>query len=240
MKRRWQDPGMTIPRRAYRKLRRSLGFRDVVFVPQDPLSVPADAASVPHLRFATAEKVAADAVRGYVRAHGKQGRFLDVGGGAGLYHQYAGPLEFFVLDLGPPEGERMIRADICSCPEVPSGSFDIAFSHNTFEHIAEPWLAAGEMGRLLKPGGLAIVVTCFSWRYHPVPGDYFRFSHAALELIFERHGGLETVSSGYDLRQRREDRRGGKLANGLDRLPIDELGGWRENWLVYYVGRKSA
>ena len=237
----WNDPGMRFAPRAYRKLRRSLGIRDVAYVPEHPSSVPADGGHSPHLRFATSQRVAADAIRDYVQAHGKRGRLLDVGGRAGLYHQYAGPLEFTVLDLEPEgTGERMIRADICSCPEVPSGSFDIVFSHNTFEHLAEPWLAAGEMGRLLKANGLAIVITCFSWRYHPVPGDYFRFSHAALEVMFERYGRLETVTSGYDLRHRREDRQGGRLPGGLDNPPIDELGGWRENWLVYYVGRKPV
>ena len=39
-----------------------------------------------------------------------------------------------------------------------------------------PWLAAAEIARILKPGGLAITHTLFSWRNHPCPIDYWRFS----------------------------------------------------------------
>jgi ubiquinone/menaquinone biosynthesis C-methylase UbiE len=116
---------------------------------------------------------------------------------------------------------------------VPDESVDIALSVSTFEHIAEPWLAAGEIGRILKPGGLSITLTVFAVRYHPVPQDYWRYTHSALELLFEKYGGLETVESGYDLAGRR-DNRNGKLPEDLDLAP----GGWTENWGVFHVGRK--
>ena len=153
----------------------------------------------------------------------------------------AGPLDYHILDVDPKvEGRNVVQGDICDCPQIPSDSFDCVFSNNVFEHVPEPWLAAAETGRILKPGGLAMCLTIFSWRYHPVPGDYWRYTHSALELIFERYGGLTTLASGYDLRDRRQNKVGGKLEGGLDCAPVDDLGGWRENWIVYYIGQRPG
>jgi hypothetical protein len=33
---------------------------------------------------------------------------------------------------------------------------------------------------------------------------------------------------------------GSKLPDGSDAAPVDDLGGFRENWTVYYAGRKPA
>jgi len=68
-----------------------------------------------------------------------------------------------------------------------------------------PWLAAAEIARILKPGGLAITHTLFSWRNHPCPIDYWRFSKECLEFLFADPECLET---GYELRERRLDQPG--------------------------------
>src|SRR3990167_8918493 len=49
----------------------------------------------------------------------------------------------------------------------------------------DPPAAARTIGRLLKPGGLAITQTLFAWDYHPRPVDYWRFTHAGLAYLFE-------------------------------------------------------
>lgn len=224
-----------------RRLARRAGLRRRATVPQlpsNPKSVPPADAYSPHLAFATSQQVAADAIREHVRRI-RTGRFLDVGGRGGEFAFLAGPLEYFLLDIDPTAtGSNVIRGDICDCREIADASFDVVFSNSTFEHIGEPWRAARETGRILKDGGLSVCITLFAWRYHPSPNDYWRFTHSALELLFEKHGGLETVASGYDLRARRDNKVGGKVAGGLDRAPVDSLGGWRENWIVYHVGRK--
>lgn len=211
--------------------RRLLGQR-VYVEPADPASVPVEAHS-PHLHFATANTVVAQAIARHARRH-PRGKFLDVGGGVGAQRSFAGPLDYWVLDL-ESSYEQSIVGDICRCAHIPESSFDVVFSNNVFEHIPEPWLAAAEIGRILKPGGICCTITWFSIRYHPVPGDYFRFSHSALELLFERYGGLETVQSGYDLR-RRKDGRNDKLPGHADLSPGD----WAENWLVFHIGRKPG
>lgn len=213
--------------------------RRVPQVPPDPRSHPPTGGFSPDLTFGSAEHLATEELSRYVRAH-KRGTFLDVGGRRGERRSLAGPLDYSILDLEPRRvpGATVIAGDICACPEIPEGSFDVIFSNNVFEHLVEPWSAAAEIGRILKPGGLSICLTVFAWRYHPVPVDYWRFTHTGLGSLFEHQAGLETLQSGFDLCARRDNKVGGKIAGGLDVAPVDELGGWRENWSVFHIGRK--
>jgi hypothetical protein len=55
--------------------------------------------------------------------------------------------------------------------------------------------------------------------------------------MFEERNGLETIHCGFDLSRRRMDIRGGYFGD-RDIPPIDEYGGFRENWGVYYIGRR--
>lgn len=130
-----------------------------------------------------------------------------------------------------------IVADITDCRnEIADATFDLVVSSDVFEHIDRPWLAAQEIGRILKPGGIAITITVWSWRNHPCPIDYWRYSPECLEFLFS---DLDLLEKGYDLSRRRQNEMGKRL-DGLDSVPLDELGGWRENWGVYCVNRKGA
>jgi SAM-dependent methyltransferase len=146
--------------------------------------------------------------------------------------------QYAVLDIEEvgvvPEGVELVVGDITECPELADESFDVVVSVDVFEHINRPWRAASEITRLLKPGGLSYTSTLFAWRYHPVPIDYWRFTPACLTFLFE---GLETVESEFDTIERRRDLRG--RGKG-DQVPVDALGGFRENWRVVHVGRKRA
>jgi SAM-dependent methyltransferase len=148
--------------------------------------------------------------------------FLDVGGRNGEFSHWATGFQYLILEI----------------EQAKIATNDVVFSNNVFEHLKEPWKAAENCVRITKPGGLLIHFAPFSWRYHPVPVDYFRFSHQGLSSLFLRTGLVEQIESGYDISCRRQDRRGGKLINNLDTPPIDELGGWRENWMTVFVGRK--
>lgn len=220
-----------------RRLAAMVGVDVPLVVAENPASFPTTLGYSPHLHFGTADHVLGKSIAEHVRRH-PRGRFLDVGGGDGAASRHlAVTYEHVILDV-ESDAEDAIVADICDCPQVPDESFDIVFSWNTYEHVQRPWRAAAETARILKPGGIALVSTCFSWRFHPVPGDYFRFSHMGLEQIFE-DAGLEKLTSGYDLFARRTDF-GTKLPGDADAAPVDELGGFRENWTVYYVGRKPG
>jgi SAM-dependent methyltransferase len=176
----------------------------------------------------------------YVDHIGLTGQVLEIGG----YRLALSAIEHFPeprftyhdLDIEPSDIPNTIVADITDCRDaIPDASFDLVVSSDVFEHIDRPWLAATEIARILKPGGLAITHTLFSWRNHPCPIDYWRFSKECLEFLF---ADLECLETGYDLSERRMDRPG-FWPSGADSVPVDQLGGWREHWSVYHVGRKG-
>lgn len=140
------------------------------------------------------------------------------------------------LNLTASDIPETIIADITDCAAViPDASFDVVFSSDVFEHIDRPWLAAQEIARILRPGGLAITHTLFSWRNHPCPIDYWRYSAECLEFLF---ADLTCLEKGYDLSERRVDQPG-FWTSGADSVPLDHLGGWREHWSVYCVSFKG-
>lgn len=140
------------------------------------------------------------------------------------------------LNLVESDIPNTIIADITDCREqIPDDSFDFIFSSDVFEHIDRPWLAAEEIARILKPGGITVHHTLWSWRNHPCPIDYWRYSPECLEFLFE---DLTVLEKGYDLSQRRHDQPG-QWPSGKDSVPVDQFGGWREHWSVYVVARKG-
>ena len=66
-------------------------------------------------------------------------------------------------------------------------TFDIVFSHQVLEHIPKPWLAASEMNRVLKKGGIGIHSSCAYNPRHGYPAfkDYYRFLPDGLAELFE-------------------------------------------------------
>lgn len=70
----------------------------------------------------------------------------------------------------------------------PDESFDTVLSVQVLEHTPDPALLMSEMGRVLKRGGLLIVIVPFSFRLHEEPHDYFRYSPHGLTTLTERAG----------------------------------------------------
>lgn len=161
-------------------------------------------------------------------------KFLDVGARDATKKNLASGFKYVALDVNPKSPE-VIQADICACPQIADNSFDVVFSTDVLEHVKQPWLAANECLRITKSGGLIIHRTLFSYRYHPSPVDYWRFTSQCLEYLFTESQQAETLVSGYDIRGRRRDRRGNFLSS---KPPVDWLGGFRENWQVLWIGRK--
>lgn len=176
----------------------------------------------------------------YVDALGLSGDVLEIGGhrlSACAIKQFPEPrFRYADLNLAASDIPHTIVADITDCRnEVADASFDLVVSSDVFEHIDRPWLAAAEIGRILRPGGVVVTHTLWSWRNHPCPIDYWRYSAECLEFLF---ADLEVLESGYDLSQRRVDQPG-FWPSGRDSVPVDALGGWREHWTVYCVARRG-
>jgi hypothetical protein len=90
---------------------------------------------------------------------------------------------------------------------VGSERFDVVLSCSTFEHLKYPTLAAHELMKALKVGGLLYVQTHQSFPLHGYPNDYFRFSQDALASLFGTRMGFEVVATNYDFPVRLYSRR---------------------------------
>lgn len=108
-----------------------------------------------------------------------------------------------------PKAGRFIGFDIHAAPEVDiagdahlltryvaPGSLDALFSLSVLEHLMMPWLAAAEINRALKVGGLVFHSTHQSWPIHEAPNDFWRFSDAGLAILFGPDMGFEVIESG--------------------------------------------
>lgn len=79
---------------------------------------------------------------------------------------------------------------------APDEKFDAVFSLAVFEHLAMPWLAALEVSKVLKIGGLAYHLVPFSWPLHETPWDFWRCSHEGLRMLFSPALGFEVLDLG--------------------------------------------
>lgn len=116
---------------------------------------------------ARAERLAQE-VRDFVRPAGDE-RALDVGTGAGALAFALAPLVREVVGLDPvPEllalareralpNTEFVEGDGTALP-FPDRSFDLAATHRTLHHVAQPERVVAELARVTRPGGRVLVV----------------------------------------------------------------------------------
>jgi SAM-dependent methyltransferase len=116
----------------------------------------------------------------------ERGTVLDVGcGGGKLFpHDYrAAERRVVGLDLDPAiwTNERVDQALFASAERIPlaDASVDLAFSRYVFEHLPDPGAVFAEIERVLRPGGIFIVLTPNVFHYVPLvsrltPGAFHR------------------------------------------------------------------
>lgn len=74
--------------------------------------------------------------------------------------------------------------------------FDLIYSSAVFEHLAMPWIAAGEIIKLLNVGGYVLIETHYSFSAHERPWHFFQFSEQALKVLFSPAHGIECIEAG--------------------------------------------
>jgi len=128
------------------------------------------------------------------------GRTIDIGGGHGsdyikfMQQQREVIFETFDVKAGALidfEKDALGAAD---------GSYDTVLFLNVMEHIFNHQHIANEVVRIVKPGGQVIGFVPFLMWYHPDHRDFFRYTHEALQIIFERAGAtnikIEPIARG--------------------------------------------
>lgn len=119
-------------------------------------------------------------------------RVLDVGGynvNGTCRTLFTGPYWAVDARLGPGVDEVMDA----NCMPYPDDLFEVVLSTEMLEHDPFPWLSVAEMARVLHPGGW-LLLTCrgFDERGqafpHDHPGDFWRPSIAAMEMLVRRCG----------------------------------------------------
>ena len=130
--------------------------------------------------------------------------------------------EYVVLDILPGKNVDVV-ADAHEMSKVLAPeSFDYVISASVFEHLLMPWKVALEINRVLKPGGLAWISTHQTVGMHDLPWDFWRFSDASWDAIFNELTGFRIVDRVMDLPEFilpfvvREGRRDAENAAGFD------------------------
>lgn len=104
------------------------------------------------------------------------------------------------LDINPESGCTYI-GDICSCnSSIGDESFDYVVCTEVLEHTLQPFDAADEILRMLKPGGKLFLSVPFNFRIHgPLP-DCWRFTEHGLRALLRKFEILELNAMETDAR----------------------------------------
>jgi SAM-dependent methyltransferase len=127
-------------------------------------------------------------------------RLLDVGGGPGYFADafeargatYV-PLDADAGELalhGREPGPRTVLGDGTALPFL-TASFDVSYSSNVAEHVAEPWRMADEMVRVTRPGGLVFLSYTLwfgPWGGHETSPWHYLGGARAADRYERRHG----------------------------------------------------
>lgn len=97
---------------------------------------------------------------------------LDVGGGPGYFEDAFAQLgaQYVAVDAdagemrlhGRTPSRRTVQADGTRLPFA-DATFDVAYSSNVAEHVAQPWAMADEMVRVTRPGGTIVLSYTLWW-----------------------------------------------------------------------------
>jgi len=114
---------------------------------------------------------------------------LDAGAGEARHKINFKQARYIALDAGCGDSswnysKLDIRGDLEKIP-LRGASVDCVLCMVVLEHTRNPREVLLEFARVLKPGGLLVMVVPFLWEEHQAPHDYFRFTQYGVRLLFE-------------------------------------------------------
>ncbi len=109
--------------------------------------------------------------------------------------------EYLGLDIEEGINVDIVVKDPYDWKEINTNTFDVVISNQTFEHISFFWVTVFEIGRVLKEGGVACIISPSSGGEHRYPLDTYRyfpdgFSSLADYIGFKK---LEIYRQNYNL-----------------------------------------
>lgn len=119
-------------------------------------------------------------------------------GEPGKRHRFKRASDYVGVDIHPGEGVDIV-GDVHRLTSLLDGRrFGAIHSHSVMEHLAMPWVAAVEMIKSLKVGGVMFHHVPMNWPEHELPWDFHRFTQATLGVYFPRAFGIEMQHIGFD------------------------------------------
>jgi SAM-dependent methyltransferase len=112
---------------------------------------------------------------------------------------------------------------VTSCDRLPFNdeTFSLVVSQAVFEHLPNPFQAAKEILRVLKPGGTVLIDTAFMTPFHADPDHYFNMTTEGLRAIMN---GYEIIETGVQPYQAASI---GLILQLETILPLMKTGRWR-------------
>lgn len=84
--------------------------------------------------------------------------------------------------------------DICKEP-LALEKFDLVIAEQVFEHLLRPDLAATNVLRMLRSGGVFVITTPFMLKVHGHPSDLYRWTEHGMQQLLET-AGLKVIRAG--------------------------------------------
>jgi len=114
----------------------------------------------------------------------------------GLFSQQAGITSYDVWNVTPGEGVTIV-CDLQDAKGIPDDYFDTVICTHVLSAIADPYRAAHELYRIVRPGGLVLcTVPSVLQKYAPDPHDYWRFTKDSALAVFSEFSRKEVHSYG--------------------------------------------
>lgn len=100
------------------------------------------------------------------------------------------------LDIAAGPNVDIVTADPYRFP-LYDASFDVVISGYCMEHVKSVWRWVPELARMLRPGGLLVIITHWQFFEHRYPVDCWRIMPDGMAHLFDETGVLH----GYDIRR---------------------------------------
>lgn len=161
-----------------------------------------------------------DAVQAFAASLPAGARVLDAGAGEGAYAHYFQRNRYLGVDLGIGDthwdySKLDLIADLTLLP-LHDHLFDACLNVVTLEHVREPARVLAELHRVLRPGGVLLIVVPHEWEEHQIPHDYYRYTRYGMQHLLTQAGfcdiAVQPVGGYFRLLARR-------LLNGLQFFP---------------------